>query len=371
MNNQLISFVKRNIVLCLSAILAVLSMLFVPPNKQYIDYIDFRVLALLFSLMLVVAALNKIGLFSYCGKKLISAVSYTRPLIMTLVFLCFFTSMFITNDVALLTFVPFTIWMLKAVKRSDCFIHTIVLQTIAANLGSMLTPIGNPQNLYLYSLSKMSIFSFFRITFPITLLAGILLWISIGLWIKNEPILSPTFETKRLHKKSLIFYLLLFIICLLTVVHLLPWFIMLSIIAVAVFIYDKTLFSKVDYGLLATFLCFFIFIGNLGEIPFLQHMISKLLLHRELFVSVMTSQFVSNVPAAILLSKFSQNYTAILVGVNIGGLGTLIASLASLISYRQYTAMEDSHSKKYIAVFTGWNIIFLLILLGTGFILYK
>lgn len=376
----LLTYLKQNMVLTIAGLLALLSMFFIPPSSDYIEYIDFRVLTLLFCLMLVVSGFQTTGLFHAISNSLLKKAHSIRQLSLILTLISFVGAMFITNDVALIAFVPLTILVLEQATKenevlkqshSQVLILVIVFQTIFANLGSMLTPIGNPQNLYLYSLSGMSLFEFFQYTAPLTLLAFILLLLTCRICIPNIRIKAPNTIAPQLHKKPLFIDSILFFLCLLTVGHILPWQLLLVVLSITVFFTNKKLFSTVDYGLLATFLCFFIFIGNMSEFTFVKQLIQNLLEGKEIIVSSLTSQFISNVPCAILLSGFTTSYGKLLVGVNIGGLGTLIASLASLISWQQYRTVNNANPKKYFIIFTVYNVLFFLIMLGFSLILYK
>ncbi len=354
------NFFKKETVLCIAGILAVISAFFVHPSGEYLDYIDYRVLALLFCLMLVVAGLQSIGVFHKLGEMLLKKVSTTRQLCLLLTALCFFSSMFITNDVALITFVPFAVMILSMAEQENLLIPVIVLQTIAANLGSMLTPIGNPQNLYLYSAFSIPMSTFLLYMLPLTVLAALLLVFSI-LLLKNEKLhkLSHSCDT-TLTGGKLWGYLILFFICLLCVARILPWPVMLAILIAAVFLLDRKLFQNVDYFLLLTFVCFFLFIGNMERIPVIADFLRSFIAGRELLLGTLFSQGISNVPAAILLAGFTDSARPLLYGVNVGGLGTLIASLASVISYRLYGNRKGAAKGAYLKTFTIYNILFLL-----------
>lgn len=338
-------------------------MIFVTPSKEYISYIDFRTLALLLALMLVVQGLKSCGLFDVLVNSLMRHIKNRRQLALMLVMLCFFSSMLITNDVALITFVPFTIMLLEIISEPAYSIYLIVLETIAANLGSMFTPIGNPQNLYLYSISGLSIGDFLKLMLPYTGISFLLLIVTIMLIkpIKITDMSNPDEQTPDIF--PLIAYIALFVICILTVLHILDYRIMLGIVLAAVLILNYRLLTKADYILLLTFVAFFIFIGNMKQIPAVSNILSSLVTGRECIVSVAASQIVSNVPAAMLLSGFTDSYSELIIGTNLGGLGTLIASMASLISFKFYGKTKDSNTGKYIAVFTVMNVVFLAVLL--------
>ena len=363
---NLLTFIKKEAVLCAAGLLAVVSAFIVPPSAAYLKYIDYRVLALLFGLMLVVAGFQSIGFFRYLGDRLLAKASCTRHLCLLLVFLCFFSSMFITNDVALLTFVPFAVMLFAMAGEEKLLIPVVVLQTIAANLGSMLTPIGNPQNLYLYSAYAFSPTDFVLHMLPLSALsAGLLLLCSCLL--PNRPLTAPASQKSSPAVKvpaagKLIVYTLLFLVCLLCVFRLISWPVMLGILVCAVFFLDRKLFQSVDYFLLLTFVCFFLFIGNMQRIPAVSDLLRSLIKGRELLLGALFSQCISNVPAAILLSGFTDQALPLLYGVNVGGLGTLIASLASVISYRLYSGSRNARKGAYLKIFTLYNVLFLVVL---------
>ena len=371
---RILDFIKKETVLSISFLLAMLSCVFVPPSQNYVDYIDYRVLALLFCLMAVVAGFSSIGVFRILGEKLLKQVSSLRALELTLVLLCFFSSMFITNDVALITFVPFTILILSMADMLESCIFLIVMETIAANLGSMLTPLGNPQNLYLYTVSRMNITEFLGTMLPFSVISLLLLTILLFCQ-KNEPI-SLNHAARAAHdpsdlnsgtiskQKRFFLYLLLFGMCLLVVLHILSYQILFVLVIAGFLIADRRILLEIDYALLLTFLCFFIFIGNLKSIPQIHTLLSFLLGGHEFIGGILVSEFISNVPAAILLSGFTGNYKSLLLGVNTGGLGTLIASMASLISYKLYVRTAGSQQGKYLLVFTQYNLLFLAVLVA-------
>ena len=361
---------KREVVLCIAIVLAVVSAFFVHPDKGYIEYIDFRTLAILFCLMAVMAGLQKIGTFRFVAEKLLERVKNIKGLIFILVMLCFVFSMLITNDVALITFVPFTFIVLKMIlddKAEMLIVPVVVMQTIAANLGSMLTPIGNPQNLYLYGKSGISFVDFIILMLPYTAVAFVLL----GIWCVILPYKgSKTCQLNLQEKTSLssakgalLVYAGLFLFCILTVAHIIPYFITLLLVIIVLCIMDKEVLGKVDYSLLFTFVGFFVFVGNVGRIPEFHHFIQQIINGNEVVTSVVASQFMSNVPAALLLSRFTDKYSLLIVGTNLGGLGTLIASMASLISFK-YIGKEYKHLRgKYLLCFTLSNVLFLAVFL--------
>lgn len=377
---KIVNFAKKETVLFAAVLLAFGSMVCVPPDMQYLSYIDYRVLALLFCLMTVMEGFKSTGFFAAVAGKLLEKVKTFRQLYLVLVFLCFFTSMWITNDVALLTFVPFTVLVLRMTGLEQEMIPVIVLQTIAANLGSMATPVGNPQNLYLYSISGMGIGAFLQIMGPLTLISAGLIFL-ICLIHKDFPIrqgmLGKEIVGVRKAGENQVLAVLFFI-SLLSVFRILSWQLLLlivlaSCIGIKAFCKEKYLPLEADFGLLLTFVAFFIFIGNMGRICVVREVLSQVLNGRELLISFLCSQMISNVPAAILLSGFTQEYRGLLQGVNIGGLGTLIASLASLISYKFFAAESEQTPAagtrgRYMLTFTIWNAGMALVLLAAAFL---
>ena len=366
-------FIKKETVLIAAWVLAVISMFIVPPNEGYLAYIDIRSLGILWGLMVVMQGLKKNGLFEYIGLKLLAHTKHWWQLSAVLVFLCFFSGMLITNDVALITFVPFGILMLKKVHQEQMMIPVIVLQTIAANLGSMLTPIGNPQNLYLYGLSGMTLPQFLLNMLPYTLLSAVLLIAMLALLsvYRQRKSTAPLQEksgdelpeTKAIWGPKVIIYLLLFVLAILVVLRVLPYPVLVGVVFLVVLFMERKVLLQVDYALLLTFVGFFIFTGNMGQLPAVYDTLQSIVAGREIPVAILTSQCISNVPAALLLSGFTTNYKALLIGVNLGGLGTLIASMASLISYKIYANDCGGNRRKYILCFTAANILFLIVLI--------
>ncbi|BCJ95658.1 anion transporter [Anaerocolumna cellulosilytica] len=374
MLKKFIEKLKTEGVLLTAGSFAAATMLIVPPSGAYLEYIDFRVLALLFCLMAVVAGFQQQGVFLYLAEKVLQSVKTTRGICMMLIMLCFISAMWITNDVALITFVPFTVLLLSMTGLNQYLTYVIVMQTIAANLGSMLTPVGNPQNLYLYSNYEMSILEFLIITLPYTVVSLLVLW-GINLWIKKKPIdtvVKLQVPSGQVSKRPfvLVAYVILFLLCLMTVLHVLDYKILLLLVITAFLLVDRKVFKNVDYSLLVTFICFFVFVGNIGSIDSIRIYLSSVIEGKELLLSVLLSQIISNVPAAVLLSKFTANYQALVIGTNLGGLGTLVASLASLISFKIYIKTDNSSRRKYIVFFTLANAGFLLLLLGINSMLF-
>lgn len=358
MIEKLGKFIKKEIVFCISFIVAVISMFIIPPSKDYISYINFSVLALLFCLMSAIEGLKQSGIFSLTASALLKYAKDLRKLCFILVTLCFFSSMFITNDVALIAFVPLTVMLMKDYGKD--LLKTVALETVSANLGSMLTPLGNPQNLFIYEKSGMNPIEFVLTMLPIAGVSFVMLSIS-TLIVSKKPIEKPT-NNIEFDKKGSIICGILFLMCILTVFHIIPYAICTAIIIVSLLIYRKEILMKVDYMLLLTFVCFFIFSGNLSAMPQIQQFFSDILKEHTLEASLLCSQVISNVPATVLLYPFCTDIKALLYGVDIGGLGTPVASLASLISYRIYITAKNAQGGKYLAVFMLICIIFLAVL---------
>lgn len=356
------SFIKKEAVLCIAFVCAVITMFFVPPDGQYIGYIDLHVLSLLLCLMAVVAGFQACGVFRCLTYELLKRCKSGKLLGLILVLLPFFSSMLVTNDVALLVFVPFTIALLAEMGCSESVIPILVLQTVAANLGSMATPVGNPQNLFLYSEYSLTGAEFFGTTLPLTALS------LIALSISSLPVLPGKLPAMKLQEEKidnpikLIIYAVLFVVCLLTVFHVIHFGVMLGIVVLCIAVTDRKILLKPDFALLATFVCFFIVSGNLGRIEAVNLFLRNLLNKSTLLTSVGASQIISNVPAAVLLSGFTDNWKELLEGVNIGGLGTPIASLASLITLKLYLRSEKPQGGKFIFCFLAVNIAGLVLL---------
>lgn len=371
MKQKVISFAKKEIVFIIAAILAILSCLFVKPSAEYLEYIDFRVLGILLTLMILMEGLSKNHFFDKVGEFLLARTRRFGHLCLVLVFLCFFFSMFITNDVALITFVPFSIMILKKINKQEHMIYLVVLQTLAANLGSMLTPIGNPQNLYLYQFGGFQLVEFLHVMMPYVIASGIFLLVSVlGIRNRQEEI---SFEQETIllsaqdWRKNRI-YLLLFLCALLVVARIFPASIVLVATILIAITLDAKILRHVDYMLLLTFVAFFIFTGNMGKIEGIRLWLEQMVAGREVLAGILTSQVISNVPAALLLSGFSQDVKGLLIGVNLGGLGTLIASMASLISYKLFAGACPTEKGRYFLIFSGMNLLYLIGLLVLNFV---
>ena len=364
--SKAIRFFKKNTVFCVAALAAFVTAFFVPPDAEYLSYFDFRTLACLFLTLAVVSALGNVKFFTILARKLVLLSGNLRRLFLLLVVITFVGSMIIANDMALITFLPLGYFALSVTKNDKFMAYLFILQNISANLGGMLTPFGNPQNLYLYSKFEIPNLEFMRIMAPPFVLSVALITVCCIIFVKPEPLFVEN-EEKALPKGRTAVYLLLFIISIAIVFRGIPYWIGLVIIPIALFFLDRKALMKVDYPLLLTFVFFFIFSGNMGRIDVVREFFSMLLEKSTLLFSVASCQVISNVPSAILLSQFTDNYQDLLVGVNIGGCGTLISSLASLITFREYTKHNPGKAMKYIRDFSLFNFGFLILL--TAFML--
>ncbi len=352
-------FAKKQAVVMISAAAAVISCLFVPVTN-YADYIDTDIIGVLFALMASVAGFSENNVFSVIAYRAAKGAGNTRRLAFILVMTVFFVSMLVTNDVALITFVPFTLMVYDRIKEDA--VYVIVLETIAANMGSAFTPFGNPQNLYLFSASGMSAGEFFSITSTVTVVSFILLIAAIIPIKKKTVAAAAKNDDKIVNIRYLVLYGILFILAVLSVFDVIDTVTVFISACIVTAIIQPKILARIDYGLLVTFICFFIFVGNVKNIPEVTEFIGYIMNGREFEVSLIASQVISNVPAAMMLSAFTDNYKALILGTDIGGLGTLIASLASLISYKNYAAHKGADTKRFMLVFTGMNVAFLIML---------
>lgn len=355
--------IRKNAVMLIALFAALVTMCFVPPDRAYLGYFDFKTLTCLFCVLAVVCALGNIYFFSTLARKVVVLFKNARMSVLALVYITFLGSMLIANDMALLTFLPLGYFVLHATKKHKYMAFTFIMQNIAANLGGMLTPFGNPQNLYLYTKFEIPNAEFVKIMLPPFLFSVTLITLCCIVFVKPEPLTLDDMPIK-LNKLRVALYLALFALSIAIVFRGIPYWIGLIVIPVTLLITDRRALLQVDYGLLFTFVFFFVFAGNMARIEAVRSFFSSLLQTDTLLVSVASCQFISNVPSAILLSQFTANYPALLVGVNIGGVGSLIASLASLITLRIYTAHYPERTLKYIGLFSAFNFAFLALLVG-------
>lgn len=361
---RILSFIKKNPMLSVALLLALVTALIIPPDKKYLEYFDYRTLTCLFCTLAVICALKEIRFFYLCAEKIISTAKNLRIASIALVYITFIGSMLIANDMALITFLPLGYIVLSVTRNEKHMAYVFILQNVAANLGGMLTPFGNPQNLYLYSH-----FSIPAGKFIVTMLPPFALAITVitlcCLILPATPLVFED-EKSKLPPARLTAYLVLFAVSILVVFRGIPYYIGLIIIPLALIILDRKALREVDYGLLLTFVCFFIFSGNMSRIPAVSSLMTSLLSVSDrvtLLVSSLSCQAISNVPTAILLSRFTESWKPLLYGVNIGGCGTLISSLASLITFRTYNRKNPGHAGEYIKLFSVINFAFLAVLL--------
>lgn len=355
-----LGFIKGNPVMLAALAAALATAFIVPPDKEYIKYFDFKTLTCLFCVLAIVGALRNIRFFYILARRIVHVFKNARLCTLALVYITFIGSMLIANDMALLTFLPLGYFVLSAAHKEKHMAFTFVMQNIAANLGGMLTPFGNPQNLYLYSKFDIPTGEFMRIMAPPFAVAIGLITVCC-LFVKPEPMEIPD-EPVRLPPARTVIYLLAFALSIVIVFRGIPYWVGLIVIPILLLVMDRRALAGVDYPLLLTFVFFFVFAGNMSRIPAVSRLFSSLLQKNTLIVSVLSCQVISNVPSAILLSQFTGDYPALLVGVNIGGTGTLIASLASLITFREYCYHNPDKKLYYFGVFSAFNFGFLAVL---------
>ncbi|MBP3301255.1 MAG: citrate transporter [Clostridia bacterium] len=363
-------FFHKNPILCLAFLLAVASAFFVPPDGAYAGYFDFNTLTCLFCTLAVVCALQDAHFFTILAERLVRLTGTLRMAVLSLIVITFLGSMVLANDMALLTFLPLGLTVLRSTDNMKYLAPVFILQNISANLGGMLTPFGNPQNLYLYSHFEIPAGEFVQIMFPPFLMAVILLTVCAFCFPARRLILKVQTPGKLMTRKN-IFFLILFAFSVAIVFRFFPYWVGLISVPVCLFFTDRKALGEVDYGLLMTFVCFFVFAGNLSRIDAVREFLSSLLAKNPLLVSIASCQVISNVPSAVLLSNFTTDYAPLLVGVNLGGAGTLIASLASLITFRKYRKYAPGNTVRYTLLFSAFNFGFLLLLTAAEyFILY-
>ena len=358
---HLLAFIKKNAVLCVAIVAAFLTSCIVPPDKTYLTYFDWKTLTCLFCVLAVVCAFKNIRFFFVLAQKIVLLFKTARSCVLALAYVTFIGSMLIANDMALITFLPLGYLVLSTTGKQKYMAFTFIMQNIAANLGGMLTPFGNPQNLYLYTKFNIPTGEFTMIMLPPFLISIALLTLCCLIFVKKDA-LEMENEKVTLPLRRTLIYCALFALSIVIVFRVIPFWIGLIVIPIALLFLDRKALKDVDYGLLFTFVAFFIFAGNMARIPAVQNVFAKLLEKNTLLVSIFSCQIISNVPFAILLSQFTSNYSALLLGVNIGGVGTLISSLASLITFREYTAHNPKKAGKYLALFSAFNFAFLIIL---------
>ena len=358
---------RGNVVLVIALIAAAVTCFFVPFDEEYLGYFDLRTLSCLFCTLAVVAALKNIKFFVWLADVIVRRFKNMRNIVLALVFVTYFGSMIMANDMALVTFLPLGWFVLESCGNKKLAAFTFIMQNIAANLGGMLTPFGNPQNLYLYSYYEIPTAQFFAIM-AIPFAVAFVLILGVCLTVKPEPAAVSARPRKAPPLWRSIVYGLLFVLSVLIVFRVFPYYWGLLAVVVALLVLDFKAVLHVDYGLLLTFCAFFVFSGNLARIPQVEDFLGWLVALDPLAFGTLSCQIISNVPSAVLLSRFTQDYLRLLIAVNIGGLGTPIASLASLITLNNYRRFCPGDTKRYILLFLALNFSFLAILLGSGYL---
>ncbi len=361
---RVLDFFKKNVVMVIAFVSALVTVFFVPPDREYLGYIDIKTISCLFCVLAVVCALKNINFFYMIAKKIVILFKNAKICVLVLVYITFIGSMLIANDMALLTFLPLGYLVLSETGKKKYMAFTFIMQNIAANLGGMLTPFGNPQNLYLYTKFNIPNLEFMKIMAPPFILSVMLITLCCLVFVKAEP-LCISDAPVPMNRKRAVLYLCLFALSIAIVFRGIPYWVGLIIIPAVLLFADRRALKMVDYPLLLTFVFFFIFSGNMARIGAVRELFSFLLGKSTLVFSILSCQVISNVPSAILLSQFTDNYRDLLLGVNIGGVGTLISSLASLITFREYIKQNPAKKRYalyYILLFSAFNFAFLIIL---------
>ena len=370
MLDKLITFLQKEAVLCIAFLCACASLFMVGDLQHIPESIDWRVIMLLFCLMASVAGLKHNGLLTHIACMIVKGKKQKRVICFALVAATFFTSMLVTNDVALLAFVPIAILALEAAGWRHTLPRIIVLQTIAANLGGMITPVGNPQNLFIFTTYNLNLSDFLVALLPFGLLAFVLLALACLSFGKERAEIDINIHEKKIDRRKVIMHALLFVASIFAVLKIIPCEIIVIVVIGILALFDRPLFLQIDYPLLATFICFFIFSGNMSHLPQMQDFLGGLMNDHPMLTSLITSQIISNVPAAVLLSEFTSNWHSLLIGVDLGGLGTPIASLASLIAFKIYMHTVDAKAGRFLAEFSILNIAVLLVMIALYILLH-
>ena len=365
---KILNFIKKEVVLSVAIILTIVTCFFVPIDKEYLNYFEYNTLICLFCMLIVVAGLKSTNIFELISRKMIGLFHTRRTVIYSLVFGTFFFDMIVANDMSLITFLPLTYIVLHSTKNDKYLAFTFIMQTIAANMGGMITPYGNPQNLYLYSYYHINTSEFFGILLIYSITVAILLYICCA-FINNDKLTLRKKSKIIIDKNNLRIYTVLFVLVIFSIFRLIPYLLTLGIVILTVLLTDRKRFKDVDYALLATFCVFFIFSGNISRITVIKEFIANIVVKNTLLAGIISCQFISNVPTAIFLSKFTTNYKELLVSVNIGSLGILISSLASLITLKEFLKHQPKNFWKYLGMFTIFNTLFLSVLLMITYVL--
>lgn len=371
---KVFDFLKTNVIFVVAIIAAVVSCFFVPIDKEYLNYFDLDTLACITLLLLIITGLSNIQFFQIIAKWLVKKFKNTRSIIMCLIFITYVSALVNANDMSLLTFLPLAYVVLKYTNNLRYVAFTFIMQNIASNLGGMITPIGNPQNLYIFSYYNMNILEFFKIMAIPTAIALVLI-IIVCFFVKKEPLEYHSDEVTKFSTHKAIIYGLLFLLTILVVLGVIPWWITTIIVVITMLICDWKTFLKIDYTIPLTFVAFFIFSGNLARIPAVINLIGTFISDHTFITAYISCQFISNVPTAVLLSKFTGNYAHLLVSVNVASLGIIFSSLSGIISLKEYikVAKKEKFDKKrgawfYIGMDTLFNVVGAIILVPLSYL---
>ncbi len=370
---KVLNFFKTNCIFSIALVIAIVSMFFVPPDKEYLGYFEWSTLANIFLLLLVIAALSNINFFEKLARIIVKMFKNTRSIIICLIFMTYVSAIFNANDMSLLTLLPLSYIVLKYTNKLRYCAFTFIMQNIASNLGGMLVPIGNPQNLYIFSFYEMSLLEFLKIMILPTLIAFVLILI-VCMFIKKDKLEFQDDYDKKINKRSLIILLVLFVLVLLSVLRVIPYWISLIVVTIAMIFVDRKAFLGVDYTIPLIFFVFFIFSGNLSRIPAITNFLTRIIDKHTFFTAYLSCQVISNVPTAILLSKFTNNYAQLLISVNVASLGIIFSSLSGVIALKEYVKVsrKEGFAKNrgtwfYIGMDTLFNVVGALILVPASY----
>lgn len=368
-------FFKTNFIFSVVVLMAIVSMIFVPPDADYAGYFEWSTIATIFLILLVVAGLININFFETVARWIVKKFKNSRSIIMCMIFLTYVSAIFNANDMSLLTLLPLSYIVLKYTNNLKYCAFTFIMQNIASNLGGMLVPIGNPQNLYIYAYYNISILEFLKIMILPTLVAFVLI-VAVCMFVKKDPIQFEDNYQKTINKKILWIMLALFVVVLLSIFRVVPWWIALIVVTIAMIFVDRKAFLGVDYTIPLTFVLFFIFSGNMSRIPTITNFLTKIIDKYTYFTAYLSCQVISNVPTAILLSKFTNNYPALLVSVNVASLGIIFSSLSGIIALKEYIKVSNKENfpKKrgawwYILLDTIFNVVGAIILVPISYLI--
>lgn len=359
---KIYKLIKENMITSIIIVITLITMLFVPIDKEYLTYFDFKTLGALYCIIMVIEGLKKTSFFNILSRKFIYIFKNTRSVILALIISTFVCDLFLANDMSLITILPLTCLILTSTNNEKYLAFTLILQNIAANMSGMITPHGNPQNLYLYSYYNIPTLEFIKILLPQFILVLSLLIILPLIFVKKESLTLKKENDTKINTKKIIIYLIMFLMSLLTIIRIIPLKISMIVLTILTFIIDKKVFRTMDWDLLLTFIAFFIFSGNVSRIEPIRNILTYMVDKNVLLTGILSCQFISNVPTAILLSNFTNDYKNLVISVNIGSLGTLISSLASLITLKMYLKVKNDDLAGYILKFTVISVTFLIII---------